>query len=153
MRREWQWADAFSEVGIRGQVIRLLASITRGTWNERTDKDAELQRMVEGELQRQFPNRPELTNLAAELGLSSGQLAARYQRLSGESISAFVRKMKLQESLHMLRNTRMSLAEIALACGYFDQAHFTRIFRQQTGHTPGRYRTELGYNVRPTTPS
>ena len=33
----------------------------------------------------------------------------------------------------------MSLAEVALAAGFVDQAHFTRVFRSAFGVTPGRY--------------
>jgi AraC-like DNA-binding protein len=35
-----------------------------------------------------------------------------------------------------------SLAEIAVACGFADQSHFTAAFRKATGVTPGRVRRE-----------
>jgi AraC family transcriptional regulator len=35
------------------------------------------------------------------------------------------------------------LAEIALQCGFCNQAHFSQTFRQATGTTPSRYRVEV----------
>ena len=37
-----------------------------------------------------------------------------------------------------------ALAEIGLLCGYADQSHFTREFRQRSGLTPADYRRDFG---------
>lgn len=42
-----------------------------------------------------------------------------------------------------MRSEHMSLAQIALACGFSDQSHFTRVFSTVTGMTPGRWREKL----------
>lgn len=35
---------------------------------------------------------------------------------------------------------RMSIADVAVACGFSSQSHLTRVFREHTGHTPGEFR-------------
>jgi AraC-like DNA-binding protein len=40
----------------------------------------------------------------------------------------------------LLRHRRASLSEIALACGFVDQSHFTRVFVARIGVTPGAWR-------------
>ena len=40
----------------------------------------------------------------------------------------------------MLRDPDLSLAEIASACGFASQAHFSRAFKQATGRPPGSWR-------------
>jgi transcriptional regulator GlxA family with amidase domain len=41
---------------------------------------------------------------------------------------------------HLLRQSRLPLAEIALECGFVDQSHFTNTFVRHVGLTPGRWR-------------
>jgi transcriptional regulator GlxA family with amidase domain len=40
----------------------------------------------------------------------------------------------------LIRDTRLPLAEVALACGFSDQIHLTRAFARALGQTPGRRR-------------
>jgi AraC-like DNA-binding protein len=48
-----------------------------------------------------------------------------------------LRVQRAKESLH---NREMSVAEIALCCGFADQSHLTRVFTAQTGVGPGAWR-------------
>ncbi|MEW6737177.1 MAG: helix-turn-helix domain-containing protein [Acidobacteriota bacterium] len=40
----------------------------------------------------------------------------------------------------MIKNSQMSLTEIALHCGFADQSHFTRNFKEITGFLPKEFR-------------
>ena len=40
----------------------------------------------------------------------------------------------------MLLQTRLSIREISLACGYTDANYFARVFKRITGKTPSEYR-------------
>jgi AraC family transcriptional regulator len=44
----------------------------------------------------------------------------------------------------LMPRTRQPLASIALEAGFTDQFHLTRVFRRETGMTPGRFRAALG---------
>ena len=43
-----------------------------------------------------------------------------------------------------LTGTRLPLSEIAIAAGFCDQSHFTRLFKQHTGMSPQEYRLTAG---------
>jgi hypothetical protein len=43
----------------------------------------------------------------------------------------------------LLRDDHMSLAEVALACGFSDQSHFTRCFSASVGMSPGMWRQSV----------
>lgn len=78
-----------------------------------------------------------IAQLAADLGVSSRQLTRRFQHTVGLSPKEFARVSRF---LHVLRclngNEHRSLTETALACGYFDQAHFNHEFREMAGMAP-----------------
>jgi len=50
---------------------------------------------------------------------------------------------RIAKAQRLLRDRRLSLAEIALELGFASQAHFTDAFRQDIGVTPGRWRREV----------
>jgi AraC-like DNA-binding protein len=61
-------------------------------------------------------------------------------RAIGVSPKWLIRCFRLQDALQALETgLNVNLAALAQDLGYFDQAHFTRDFKQITGVTPGRY--------------
>jgi transcriptional regulator GlxA family with amidase domain len=92
--------------------------------------------------------------------ISNDQLA----RLANMSVRAFERKfigsfhLTPQKYLRRLRlgiasrtlvYTRRSLVEVALACGFADQSHFTREFKRYFGRTPRGYREHYVSGIMP----
>ncbi len=56
------------------------------------------------------------------------------------TLGEYLRKLKIDKSISLIKNTRMSLTEIALYCGFADQSHFTRNFKHLTGFSPKEFR-------------
>jgi AraC-like DNA-binding protein len=83
---------------------------------------------------------PRLTEMAAAAGCSTATLDRRMRRVFGLSPSQFVLKVRIDHARHLLADTRLPLAEIALACGFYDQPAFSRQFARLAGETPGHYR-------------
>jgi AraC-like DNA-binding protein len=52
----------------------------------------------------------------------------------------YLRKLRLRMASRALVYTRQALADVASSCGFSDQSHFTRAFRQNFGRTPREYR-------------
>jgi AraC-like DNA-binding protein len=85
--------------------------------------------------------------LAREAGLSTRQLERHFHERVGLGPKTFARLVRFQRALGLLRRPAASLAAIAARCGYFDQAHLVRDFRQFAGASPSRIRAaehELG---------
>lgn len=70
-----------------------------------------------------------------DLGMGTRQLQASFRALAGLSPKQLAAMVRFQRSLPPLRSGR-SLTEIAMACGYYDQAHFNHEFRRFSGMTP-----------------
>lgn len=88
-----------------------------------------------------------LPRLAQRLGLAPRTL----QRRLAEAGSGFGRlwiAVRLEVAAPLLVQGAEGLAEIGYRCGFADQAHFTRLFRQHLALTPARFRTEFRAEAR-----
>jgi AraC-like DNA-binding protein len=78
--------------------------------------------------------------LASELGCSRKHLIAQFHEQIGLSPKMVARILRFRHAVHLLdRNNEMSWVQIAHDCGYYDQAHLIRDFRQFAGSTPGEF--------------
>jgi AraC-like DNA-binding protein len=81
-------------------------------------------------------------SIASSLNLSPRYLRAIFS-VSGEKISAFILRRRLEECARQMRNPAWNghtLTEIAFSWGFNSAAHFTRCFRDQFGMAPREYR-------------
>jgi PAS domain S-box-containing protein len=81
--------------------------------------------------------------LAEVAGMSVSQFERAMHRAVGVSPKQFLLGLRRDYAATLLVTSSMPLAEIAAACGYYDQSQFTRLFRTATGVTPGAYRANL----------
>jgi AraC family transcriptional regulator len=83
-----------------------------------------------------------LDDLAATAGLSAKHFARAFRQSTGMPPHRWLIERRIDRARAMLVEGDLSLAEIALACGFADQSHFTAAFRKAVGATPGMYRRE-----------
>ncbi len=78
--------------------------------------------------------------LAAELGWSRKHLIAQFREQVGLTPKTFARVLRFRRAVRLLEGEEsVRWAEIAYDCGYYDQAHFNRDFREFSGLAPGEY--------------
>lgn len=78
--------------------------------------------------------------LAEKYDVSASHLRRLFHEATGGSVTDYVHRMRISSSLYLLRDSEMSILDIALMVGFDDQNYFTRIFKRQLGITPGEYR-------------
>jgi len=74
--------------------------------------------------------------LADRLGLSLRQLERRFRNVVGLPPKLFCRMQRFQKVFHAIDREAANWADVAAACGYFDQAHLVRDFRDFAGKPP-----------------
>jgi AraC family transcriptional regulator len=81
-----------------------------------------------------------VTDLCALIQRSEAHFSRAFKRTFGVSPHAFVVQRRLELATHYMVETDRSLSDIALGCGFTDQAHLCKHFRQATGETPAAWR-------------
>ncbi len=83
-------------------------------------------------------------DLAAQVRMSPSHFARVFKETVGATPMQFVMSYRIEQAAAMMGDPARPLGDIALACGFADQAHFSRSFKQMTGLTPRAYRAQHG---------
>ncbi|WP_298740449.1 AraC family transcriptional regulator [uncultured Chitinophaga sp.] len=84
-----------------------------------------------------------LDELASALGIHPVHLSRHFPRYFHCGLAEYVRKLRVEKSLTLLANKKLSLTEVAFECGFSDQSHFNRCFKDIMGLTPFSFRKSL----------
>ena len=82
-----------------------------------------------------------LKDLAAALNVSRSLLELRFSTVRGEGVATAIRREKLKEVCRLLKETDLSIGEIACRCGFPTQTHLNALFRSTFGSTLRDYRS------------
>jgi AraC-like DNA-binding protein len=81
-----------------------------------------------------------IADLCALVQRSEAHFSRSFKRTFGEPPHAFLVRRRVELAAQYMLTTDASLSDIALRCGFTDQAHLCKHFRLAAGHTPGAWR-------------
>lgn len=81
-----------------------------------------------------------LSCIAAECGLSVGHFARAFQQSTGVAPHRWLQMQRIEKAKNLLCGPSLSIAAIALDCGFANQSHFSHAFVQATHLSPGTWR-------------
>jgi AraC-like DNA-binding protein len=122
--------------------LMLLRSLASGGPRE-SDVRPQLIRRAAAFARQNFQRSISTADLAKAAGVSATRLHALFRRHLGRTPMAYVCDLRLEHAAALLAGTDLSIAEIALSCGYGDQTALTRAMRRHHGTTPAAYRNRL----------
>lgn len=98
--------------------IKTVAELTRDKWNESLA----------------------LKDLSEAAGVHPVTISKHFPKYFSCTFGEYMRRLKIERSLYFLKASSFSLTEIAAECGFSDQSHFIRTFKQLTGFLPNNYK-------------
>jgi len=103
-------------------------------------------------IEANLASKMDIEDLAKVVALSRSHFSRAFKRSLGFSPMEYVVVRRVERAKAMISGTREPLAEVALACGFADQAHLNRRFRDIVGISPGRWRRSNAPVAKPAAP-
>ncbi len=85
-----------------------------------------------------------LDTLAAHFGMSSSYFSKKFKTVTGFGFKEYLTGVRIQNATELLLNTRDSVTDIALNCGFNDSNYFGDAFRKIKGVSPAKFRKIRG---------
>lgn len=82
----------------------------------------------------------DLARIAQEVGLSASHFSRQFAAAGGMAPSRYFIARRVERARQLLRESDLSIVEVALAVGYSNPSHFAQVFRRETGVAPMDYR-------------
>ena len=147
-RASWNLMDLYrriaarqtNQLDIESRAAALAFSIVRSSAH--TTRDLRSLSLACEYLHAHFGRNLTLAQVAQAAGVHPVYLGQIFRQEFGETLGEYLNRIRVRAATERLANTDLPLGAIALDLGFYDQSHFTKVFRQLTGVTPGAFRAE-----------
>ena len=127
--------DKYSKTSID---LMLLELLNAGCYKEKHFPTWAIQ--LEELLRANWNETIELRCLSQMLGVHPVTISKNFNRYFGCCFGDYMRKLKIEQAIMLIKNNKQSLTEITYSCGFADQSHFIRTFKAFTGMLPLQFR-------------
>ncbi|PZD93031.1 DNA-binding response regulator [Paenibacillus sambharensis] len=120
----------------------ILETYKRTMAEEAKDSRSSLVRQVQDYVHHHL-GEASLQSIAGHVFLNPSYLSKVYKLETGEGISDYLFRLKMEQATYKLRNTNEKIYEIAEGLGYLKTSYFIKLFKDKYGMTPQEYRDRL----------
>lgn len=78
--------------------------------------------------------------ISKSIGSSSYELSRKFKKETGQSITDYINKQRINEAISIMENENLLVTDIAQMVGYNDVNYFTKVFKKLKGMTPSKFR-------------
>lgn len=121
--------------------FKVLKNLWTDDYEERFYSMSDINKRTVCYLEKHHDERLNIKELSARLMVSHEHLSRIFHRECGIRLKDYIRKVRIEKGKESLINNRFfSIKEVASSVGMNDDKHFCRLFKKETGLTPGQYR-------------
>ena len=136
----WYLAQKIPLHNARHEVIALAGTSLNLKTASRNDPKLNALAVIIAEIQRDYAQPLRMEDLARKAQMPLVQMERTMRSILGLTPRQLLTKARIDAAAIAIRTSRANLCEIAMQCGFYDQAVFSRQFRAATGLTPRQYR-------------
>ncbi|MGM9568434.1 MAG: helix-turn-helix domain-containing protein [Clostridia bacterium] len=141
---EPEFGDEFRITALLGEVWRLLLTCRseESALSPRGMQENDAVQRILTFMEDRYDRRITLSDIATAASYSAGECCRIFKKVTGETIFAYLRTYRLAKGMELLKNTDLSVSQIAYDIGFCSASYFTETFKAQLGVTPLQYRKE-----------
>lgn len=94
-------------------------------------------------MEENYKEKLKLQDVADQVYVSQWHLSKLLNRYKGQSFSDILNNIRIEKAKELLKNPSLRIGDIADMVGFLDMAHFSRVFKKQTGISANEYRNSL----------
>ena len=83
-----------------------------------------------------------LQTLSSRFFLSREHISRRFRQETGQTLSDFVEKARIEKGRRLLLGSDLKIMEVAAQVGYSDDKYFSKVFKKHAGCSPGQFRQQ-----------
>jgi len=130
--------DSLSYLSVQHLVLECQADLE----NTLVKKNPQWVNKIREILWNRWDETPSLEELSKELNLHPITISRFFARYFNCSLGDYVRRLKVEKALELLKGSHSSLIEISMLCGFSDLSHFNRVFKSYIGYLPSEFRRQ-----------
>jgi AraC family transcriptional regulator len=143
--RELQTTDSIAQLMIEGLSFEIIAAVSRRAESLRERHISKRVKQAQEYLHAHYTENISFTSLAETVGTHPVRLAREFRCAFGTSMGEYTRRLRIEKACQKISRSYLPLSQIACSVGFYDQSHFTNIFKRITGMTPAQYRAIFRY--------
>ena len=138
-REEYYRASDAAQSRLLHEMIEQVMDVACPRWREEAEQ-VKIIREIHDDLAQHMDRRVTIEELAHRYLINSTTLKTVFKEVYGSSLAAHMKEHRMERAAALLRETDLSVAEIAGQVGYESQSKFTAAFKEQFGQLPKEYR-------------
>jgi AraC-like DNA-binding protein len=81
--------------------------------------------------------------VASKIGMTTAAFCRYFREKTGKGFIYFINEMRIGYACKLLIENHLSISQICFECGFNNLSNFNRMFKRQTGFTPGEYQQQF----------
>lgn len=148
LENECKYDDEFSNQLVIAHFMELIINLNKNSSQKNmrvTDDLTEYEDRIQSVCRYicNYYNRPiNLDEIAKIAYMSPTYFSKKFKKVTGFGFNEYLNSVRVKMAINMLIETRYSITEIAMYCGYQDSNYFGDVFRKMTGMSPSAYRKQ-----------
>ena len=138
--QEFLAMDEVSPLIVEGLMLAIVGKASRRATTDASSHPPRWLEQARQLIRDRFTETLTLAEIARDAGVSPSYLAQMFHKHYFNTVGGYIRQLRLEFACREMAASNAPLCQIALAAGFSDQSHFTRMFKRRMGISPSKYR-------------